>query len=46
VRDSGANDVVTTLADAVRQLAKLALPQVEEATPVGVHPIAAPVIPA
>jgi hypothetical protein len=45
VRDSGANEVVTTLADAVRQLAQLALPQVEQATPVGVHPIAAPVIP-
>jgi hypothetical protein len=33
VRDSGANDVVTTLADAVQQLAKLAPPPVEETTP-------------
>jgi methylmalonyl-CoA mutase cobalamin-binding subunit len=34
VRDSGANDVVTTLADAVQQLAKLASPPVEKTTPV------------
>jgi hypothetical protein len=46
VRDSGADVVVTNLADAVRQLAKLAPPQVEEPTPVGKYPIAAPVIPA
>ena len=32
VRDSGANEVVTTLADAVQQLAKLAAPLPEEAT--------------
>jgi predicted PurR-regulated permease PerM/methylmalonyl-CoA mutase cobalamin-binding subunit len=46
VRDSGANEVVTTLADAVRQLAKLAPTLVEEPAPVGVYPIAAPDIPA
>ena len=46
VRDSGADEVVTTLADAVRQLAKLAPPPVEEPAPVGVYPIAAPVVPA
>ena len=45
VRDSGADEVVTTLADALRQLARRAPPQVEGLTPVGLYPIAAPVIP-
>jgi hypothetical protein len=44
VRDSGADEVVTTLADAVRQFAKQAPPGVEEPNPVGLYPIAAPVI--
>jgi predicted PurR-regulated permease PerM len=44
VRDSGADEVVTTLADAVQQLTKLA-PPFKEPTPVGLYPIAAPVIP-
>jgi hypothetical protein len=46
VRDSGADEVVTTLADAVQQLTKLAPPQVLEPTRVGLHPTAVPVIPA
>ena len=33
VRDSGADDLVTTLADAVLQFAKLAPPRAEQMTP-------------
>jgi hypothetical protein len=46
VRDSGADEVVTTLADAVEQLTKLAPPPFKEPTPIGLYPIAAPFIPA
>jgi hypothetical protein len=41
VRDSGADEVVTTLADAVLQLTTLAPPLAEQIVTVGFHPIAA-----
>jgi predicted PurR-regulated permease PerM len=44
VRDSGADEVVTTLADALLLLGR-APPRVEGSTPVGLYPIAAPVVP-
>ena len=40
VRDSGADEVVTTLTDAVLRLTKLAPPLAEQVITVGLHPIA------